>query len=212
METTHKIFPNVLLGPEVSIGDFVVLGQPPTGAQPGEFPLHIGADAVIRSHTVVYAGTTLGTRFQSGHGVLVREHCQIGNDCSIGTRSVLEFRVTMGSNVRLHSCVFVPEYTVLEDGCWLGPNVVVTNAKFPLSKSAKQMLQGVRIRKGAKLGANATILPGVTIGEGALVGAGAVVTRDVEPGAVVVGNPARKIGMLADLTYAQTGELAYPKG
>jgi acetyltransferase-like isoleucine patch superfamily enzyme len=205
-----RIHENVRLGENVTVDDFVVLGRPPKGAAPGELPLEIGDGSVIRSHTVVYAGATIGRRFQSGHGALVREETVIGDDCSVGTGSVVEFKVTMGNNVRLHSRFFVPEYSVLEDGCWLGPNVVVTNAKFPLSERAKETLQGVRVCRNAKVGANATLLPGVVVGEGALVGAGSVVTRDVPPGAVVVGNPARQVGQVGDLRYPDTGLLAYP--
>ena len=86
--------------------------------------------------------------------------------------------------------------------CWIGPNVVLTNAKYPLSPGAKDQLAGPIIRKGAKIGANVTILPGVTIGENALVGAGAVVAKDVPAGAVVAGNPARVIRQVAELPYS----------
>jgi acetyltransferase-like isoleucine patch superfamily enzyme len=91
---------------------------------------------------------------------------------------------------------------VLEEGCWIGPNVVFTNAKYPLSPGVKDSLAGPIIRKGAKIGANTTLLPGVVIGENALVGAGSVVVRDVPAGAVVVGNPARVIRQVSELPYA----------
>ena len=133
----------------------------------------------------------------------------IGDDCSIGSGSVVEFRVKLGSGVRVHSQVFIPEYSVLEDGCWIGPNVVLTNAKFPQAARTKELLAGVIIGKGAKIGANSTLLPGVVIGAGALVGAGSVVTREVPPGAVVVGNPARMVGRVGDLRYPDTGEPVY---
>ncbi|MCS7221192.1 MAG: N-acetyltransferase [Anaerolineae bacterium] len=102
--------------------------------------------------------------------------------------------------MRIHSQAFVPEYSILEDGCWLGPNVVLTNALHPLCPKVKQCLKGPTIKRGAKIGANATILPDITIGEGALVGAGAVVTQDVPPYAVVAGNPARVIKHVRELT------------
>jgi acetyltransferase-like isoleucine patch superfamily enzyme len=105
----------------------------------------------------------------------------------------------MGNGVRLHSHCFVPERSVLEDGCWLGPRVVVTNARYPAAPRIKAGLDGVRICRHARLGANVTLLPGVTIGEGALVGAGAVVTKDVPPGQVFVGNPARFLRNVDDL-------------
>ncbi|MGH7294339.1 MAG: acyltransferase [Polyangiaceae bacterium] len=205
-------FPNVVLGLNAQVDDFVILGRPPRGREPGELPLTIGDDAVLRSHSVLYAGTTIGRGFHCGHGVLVREQTSVGDECSIGTGSIVEFMVVIGTRVRLHSGVFVPEHSVLEDGCWLGPRVVLTNAKFPLSPRAKETLRGVRVCKHAKIGANATILPGVVVGERALVGAGSVVTRDVPPGAVVIGNPARKVAELGDLEYTDTNARAYPEG
>ena len=194
-----RSFPNVLLGPGTRVEDFCVLGAPARGREPGEERLIIGRDGWIRSHTTIYAGVEAGARLQTGHGVLIRERTCIGDDCSIGTGSVVEFAVVMGDRVRLHSQCFVPEYSLLEDDCWLGPRVVLTNARFPKSRRAKDTLQGVRICRLAKIGANATLLPGVVVGEGALVGAGAVVTRDVPPGTVVVGNPARPLGRVSEL-------------
>ena len=187
------------LGERVQIDEFCVLGRPARGRAPGAAPLMIGDDAVIRSHTVLYGGVTIGARFQSGHWVLVREDTVIGDDCSIGSGSVIEFSVRIDDGVRLHSQCFVPEHSVLEAGCWLGPRVVITNARFPAGPRTKGSLEPVLIRKGAKIGANATLLPGIVIGAGSLVGAGSVVTRDVPDGAVVRGNPARLAGLVSEL-------------
>ncbi|MCI0476408.1 MAG: N-acetyltransferase, partial [Anaerolineales bacterium] len=140
---------------------------------------------------------------QTGHGALVREENHIGNNVSIGSHTIVEHHVTIGNNVRLHSNVFVPEFSILEDDCWIGPNVVITNARYPRSRNVKEQLRGATIRRGAKIGANATILPGVVIGENALVGAGAVVTRDVPEGAVVVGNPARVVKQIEEIEEYQ---------
>jgi acetyltransferase-like isoleucine patch superfamily enzyme len=195
----YRLFPNVRIGDGTSVEDFCVLGAPARGKAPGEDRLTIGANGLIRSHTVIYAGTRIGSRFHTGHGVLIRDHTEIGDDCSIGSGSVVEFAVVIGNRVRLHSQCFVPEHSILEDDCWLGPRVVLTNARFPQSPRAKQRLEGVRICRFARIGANATLLPGVVVGRGALVGAGAVVTRDVPPDVVVVGNPARPSGRVSDL-------------
>jgi acetyltransferase-like isoleucine patch superfamily enzyme len=193
---TTQIHPNVHLPDDAALGPFVILGEPPRGKQPGDLATHIGARAVIRSHTVIYAGNNIGADFQTGHGVLIREENQIGHNVSIGSHTILEHHVKIGNNVRLHSSVFVPEHSILEDDCWLGPHVVITNAKYPRSADAKENLQGAHIKRGAKIGANATLLPGVTIGVNALVGAGAVVTEDVPDGSVVVGNPARVVNII----------------
>lgn len=198
---TSKVYANVSLGAGSVLEDFCILGTPPRGKKDGELATVIGDGAVIRTHTVIYAGNTIGKNFQTGNKVNIREANQIGNDVSIGTLSVIEHHVQIADRVRIHTQVFVPEFSVLEEGCWLGPNVVLTNARYPLSPGVKDQLAGPVIRKGAKIGANATILPGVVIGENALVGAGAVVTKDVPPGAVVVGNPARVIRDISELPY-----------
>ena len=125
--------------------------------------------------------------------VNIREFNEIGDNVSIGTLSVIEHHVTIADSVRIHTQVFIPEYTILEEGAWIGPNVVFTNAMYPLSPGVKDSLVGPTVRKRAKIGANSTLLPGVVIGEDALVGAGSVVTKNVPDGTVVAGNPARII-------------------
>lgn len=199
---TSKIYANVALGEGSSVEDFCIVGTPPRGKKDGELATTVGAGAVIRSHTVIYAGNAIGRNFQTGNKVNIRESNRIGNDVSVGTLSVIEHHVEIGDNVRIHTQAFIPEFSVLEEGCWIGPNVVLTNAKYPLSPGVKDQLVGPVIRKGAKIGANATILPGVVVGENALVGAGAVVAKDVPAGAVVVGNPARVISHVSDLPYS----------
>jgi acetyltransferase-like isoleucine patch superfamily enzyme len=199
---TYRIYKNVTLGEGTVVEDFSLVGVAPRGAQEGELPTTIGERAVIRSHTVIYAGNVIGRNFQTGNKVNIRESNRIGDNVSIGTLSVVEHHVDIGNNVRIHTQVFIPEFSVLEDGCWIGPNVVLTNAKYPLSPGVKDSLAGPVVRRNAKIGANVTLLPGVVIGEGALVGAGAVVVRDVPAGAVVVGNPARVIRHVSDLPYS----------
>ena len=201
MNYTYRIYDGVDLGGGTVIEDFCIVGAPPRGCAEGELKTEIGTGAHIRSHTVIYAGNKIGKNLQTGNKVNIRELNEIGDDVSIGTLSVIEHHVVIGNGVRIHSQVFVPEYSVLEEGSWLGPNVALTNAKYPLSRDAKKNLKGPIIRKGAKVGANSTILPGVVIGENALIGAGSVVVQDVPDNGVVVGNPARVIKNIKDLPY-----------
>ncbi len=198
---TSIIYPNVRLGKDCIIEDFVIIGTPPKGYSAGELETIIGDNAIIRSHTVIYAGNIIGNNFQTGNKANIRELNEIGNDVSIGTLSVVEHHVKIGNKVRMHTQVFIPEYTMLEDESWIGPNVVITNAKYPKAPNAKSELKGVYIRKNAIIGANSTLLPGVVIGERSLIGAGSVVTRDVAAEAVVVGNPAMVIKNIGDLIY-----------
>jgi acetyltransferase-like isoleucine patch superfamily enzyme len=153
----------------------------------------------LRSHTVLYAGSVIGEGFATGHHALVREHNTIGDDVSIGSLSVVEHHVSIANGVRIHSQCFIPEYTVLEENCWIGPRVTITNAPFPRCQHMPACLLGVTVGREAKIGANVTLLPGVKIGERALIGAGAVVTKDIPPETVVIGNPGRPVKSIDDL-------------
>jgi acetyltransferase-like isoleucine patch superfamily enzyme len=195
-----KIYPNVIIGSGAQIGDYVIIGEPPRGKAAGELQTVIGANAVIRSHSVIYAGNRIGDDFQTGHHVMIREENVIGNHVSIGTGSIIEHHVIIEDGVRIHSQAFVPEYSKLERECWIGPNVVLTNALHPTCPKAKACLRGPVIGRRARIGANSTILPDRRVGEDALVGAGSVVVNDVPARAVVAGNPARLLKQIDDLT------------
>lgn len=103
----------------------------------------------------------------------------IGNNCNICSHVFIENDVKIGNNVTIKCGVQVWDGTVIEDDVFIGPNVTMTNDRHPKSRNKDWKCEGITIKKGASIGANATILPGVTIGENALVGAGAVVTKDV---------------------------------
>lgn len=197
---TARIYPNVQLGENVEVGDFVILGAPPRGKAEGELATVIGDGAIIRSHSVIYAGNVIGRGFQTGHHTMIREENRIGDDVSVGTGSVVEHHVEIANHVRIHSQAFVPEYSNLEEGCWVGPNVVLTNAPHPLCPKAKECLKGPTLKRGAKIGANSTLLPYLIVGEDALVGAGSVVVENVPDRAVVAGNPAKVLKSIDQLT------------
>jgi acetyltransferase-like isoleucine patch superfamily enzyme len=207
ISSSSLIYPNVQLGEDSQVGEFVIVGEPPRGVSSEELETVIGPRALIRSHSVIYSGNHIGSDFQSGHGVMIRESNQIGDNVSIGTHSVIEHHVVIGNNVRVHSDVFIPEYCLLEDECWIGPAVVMTNAEYPRSLNVKEQLRGAIIRKGAKVGAGVILLPGVTIGRNALIGAGAVVVQDVEDDAVMVGNPARFLKRVSEIPEYASKEL-----
>ena len=196
---TAVLYDGVSLEDASSVDEFVLLGVAPRGHHPGDLKTVIGPSAIIRSHTIIYAGNIIGARFQTGHGAMIRELNEIGDDVSIGTNCVVEHHVRITNKVRIHSNAFIPEYSILEEGAWVGPNVVFTNALYPLSPNTKANLKGPRLLTGAKVGANATLLPGVVIGHNALVGAGSVVVRDVPDSKVVVGNPARVVRDISEL-------------
>jgi len=186
--STAVIYPGVTLGSNIVIEDFCIIGASFRSSS-GELTF-IGDGAIIRSHTVIYAGNRIGRNFQSGNKANIRELNTIGDDVSIGALSVVEHHVKIGDGVRIHSQVFVPEYTILEKNAWLGPGTVITNSRYPRSPSSKTELEGVRVEENAKIGAAVTILPGVLVGKNTLVGAGSVVTKNLESDGIYAGNPA----------------------
>jgi len=196
---SYKIFKNVKLGKNISIGDFVIIGLPPKGKADGELETVIGDNATIRSHTVIYAGNKIGDNFMTGHHVMIRENNKIGDNVSIGSGSDIEYDIKIEDGVRIHSHVFIPEFTEIKKDSWIGPNVVITNIKYPVCKNSKKYLIGPKIEEGAKIGANSTIIANIIVGRDCLIGCGSVVTKDVPPKAVVAGNPARIIKCLNDI-------------
>jgi len=115
----------------------------------------------------------------------------IGSNCNICAHTLIENDVVIGNRVTVKSGVYIWDGITLEDDVFIGPCVAFTNDKKPRSKVYPEHFARIIVKKGASIGANATILPGITIGEGAMVGAGAVVTKDVPAHTTVVGNPAR---------------------
>ncbi|MCF7710694.1 MAG: N-acetyltransferase [Opitutales bacterium] len=125
--------------------------------------------------------------------VVVLPGAVIGRDGNICSHCFIENKVVLGDRVTVKCGVQLWDGITLEDDVFVGPNVTFTNDLQPRSRNAAAQLLPTLVKKGASIGANATILPGLTIGEGAMVGAGSVVTKNVPPGVTVVGNPARPI-------------------
>jgi acetyltransferase-like isoleucine patch superfamily enzyme len=160
---------------------------------------YLGSDAMLRSGTVLYAGSHIGARFQTGHHVVVREECQIGDDVSVWSNTVVDYGCRIGNRVKIHSGCYIAQYTEILDDAFLAPGVTVANDLYPGQAESARLMSGPLVGAGAQIGANVTLLPFVRIGDGCLVGAGSVVTHDVPPGTVAFGNPARVRGRVADL-------------
>lgn len=202
----NKIHSNVILGENVEVGDFCIIGEKSRLQE--RLETRIGKDSIIRSHTIIYEGNIIGHNFETGNKVNIREQNEIGNYVSIGALSVIEHNVKIEDKVRIHTQVFIPEYCTLEEESWIGPNVVLTNCKYPKSRKSKEYLSGVEIGKGSIIGANSTIMPGIRIGNYSIVGAGSLVTKDIKPYTVVFGVPAKTIKRRGDIEYPN-GEKAY---
>ncbi len=181
---------SVILRGEVNIGegtvieDNVILGNREDGV------LTIGKNSIVRSGTIIYSAVTIGNGFKTGHNVLIREGTEIGDDVLVGTSSVIDGHCTIGNNVSIQTNVYVTAYTSIEDNVFMGPCSVTTNDKY--MKNGARLIGSV-IKRGARIGANSTILPGVMIGEEVVVGSGSVVTKDIATGVIIVGNPAKEI-------------------
>ncbi|MCJ7934337.1 MAG: N-acetyltransferase [Chryseobacterium sp.] len=132
-----------------------------------------------------------------GNGTFVWQFCvilkgaKIGKDCNINCQVFIENEVSIGNNVTIKPGVQIWDGVDLEDDVFIGPNVTFTNDLFPKSKNKDFTLEKTLVKKGASIGANATILAGITIGENALVGAGSVVTKNIPANEIWVGNPAK---------------------
>jgi acetyltransferase-like isoleucine patch superfamily enzyme len=193
-----EVHPNVVIGSGSVVYGPTILGQPARGKAAGEQALTIGRGAVIRAFTVIYAGTTIGDRFQTGHHTVIREDNQIGNNCSVGTLAALESGNRVGNRVRIHSHADM-ENARLGNGVFVGPGARLLDDPHVYCPRTAECVGGVVANDGAIIGANATVLAGVTVGKRAVVGAGSVVTRDVPDEVVVAGNPAKVIKRVDEL-------------
>ncbi len=161
--------------------------------------LVLGDDSRLRSGTILYAGSRIGAGFTTGHNVIVREECDIADDVSIWSNTIIDYGCRIGAGVKIHSNCYIAQHTIIEDGAFLAPGVTIANDLYPGSDRSAELMTGPVIEAGAQIGAGVTLLPYVRIGAGALIGAGSVVSRDVPPGVVAFGNPARGSKKVDDL-------------
>ena len=205
MADTAVVYPGTVIGDGCKILDYAVVGKQPTlsprstAKQEELQPLELGAGAIVSTGAVVFAGTRIGERVVVGDQSCVRERCTIGDDVVIGRGSLVENDTTIGALTKIQAHAYITAYSTLEDNVFIAPCVATTNDNF-MGRTEKRhaLVRGPTIRRGARVGGAAILLPGIEIGEEAFVGAGAVVTRDVAPRAVVVGSPARQIREVPD--------------
>lgn len=201
---------NVSLGDNSFIGSNCIIGEYwidfCLDRKPHLHPLSIGEYALIRSGSIIYAGSNIGKGFQTGHQVTIREKAHIGNHVSVGTLSDVQGNCEIGNYVRLHSNVHIGQLSVVDDFVWIFPYVVLTNDPTPPSNISI----GVHVHSFATIATGAIILPGIEIGQDALVAASAMVNKPVEPYAVVGGNPAKQFSDVRKIKNKITGEFVYP--
>ncbi|HJZ86061.1 MAG TPA: acyltransferase [Polyangia bacterium] len=158
----------------------------------------------VHPSALIEAGVVLGEGTQVWDGVHIRRDARIGRSCIIGEKSYIAYQVVIGDFVKINASVYICAGVVIEDFCMLSAHTVFTNDRFP--RAGNRELSGLessdptadtlltRVCRGTTIGANATIGPGLVLGAFSMVGMGSVVTRDLAPHALVVGNPARRVG------------------
>ena len=218
---SSKIYGNSVIGKDTVVLENVILGYPEhkilmeilkqnIKIEDFDFPgCTIGANSIIRAGSTIFSSVKTGNNFKTGHNVMIRENTQIGDNVLIGTNVIIDGNVKIGNNVSIQGNVYIPTNVLIEDNVFIGPCAVLANDKYPIRK--KYELKGPVLRRGASIGANATIVCGVTIGEYALIGAGSVVTRDVPPYSLVYGTPARVHGFVCKCGCILDGEGKCPE-
>lgn len=172
---------------------------------------------MIHETAVIDEGARIGEGSRIWHFSHIMSGCIIGKNCNIGQNVVVSPGVVLGNNVKVQNNVSIYTGVTCEDDVFLGPSMVFTNIMNPRSAvSRRDQYQSTLVRKGATIGANATILCGIEIGEYGFAGAGAVVTKNILPYELWVGNPARRIGWMSEyghrLDFDQDGRAVCPEG
>lgn len=156
-------------------------------------------DFFAHETAVIDEGSLIGKGTHIWHFSHVMSGCRIGENCNLGQNVVVSPDVVLGNNVKVQNNVSLYTGVICEDDVFLGPSMVFTNVTNPRSAIDRRgQYTATLVKKGATIGANATVICGHNIGEYALIGAGAVITKDVAPYALVVGNPSRQIGWVSE--------------
>jgi acetyltransferase-like isoleucine patch superfamily enzyme len=202
---TAIVYPGTALGDGVKVLEYAVVGKQPalsprsTAKREELPPAEIGDGTIVSTGAVVFAGTKVGARAILGDQSCVRERVVVGDDVVIGRGSLVENDTTIGAMTKIQAGAYITAYSTLEEHVFIAPCVVTTNDNFMgRTERRHELIKGPTIRRGARVGGGAILLPGVEIGEDAFVGAGAVVTKDVEPRMLVVGSPARVMRPVAE--------------
>jgi acetyltransferase-like isoleucine patch superfamily enzyme len=199
------VYPGTVLGEGVKVLEGAVVGKQPslsprsTAKREPLPPTTIGDGTIVSTGAIVFAGSRIGARVILGDQSCVRERVEIGDDVVVGRGSLVENDTTIGALTKIQAGAYITAYSTLEESVFIAPCVVTTNDNFMgRTERRHELIRGPTIRRGARVGGGAVLLPAVEIGEEAFVAAGAVVTKDVAPRNLVVGNPARVVREVPD--------------
>lgn len=193
-----RIHDGVRLGDGVVVGDFCLLGG---GPEAGKSGLVVGSESVIRSHTVIYAGSSFGDVLETGHHVVIRENTQAGKNLRVGNFSDIEGDCSIGDYCRFHGYVHVGKGSRIGHFVWLYSLVTATNDPLPPSSLARPVIIG----DGAVVCVGALLMPGVVIGAGAFISAGSKAEGKIPEGAVVSGDKGDVVSHVANLIEMESG-------
>jgi len=204
------IYDNVIIGDNTIIANNCVIGEPLNDYYQNDSyqnPITtIGADSMIRSHSILYAGSEFGEYFSTGHRVTIRENTRIGKNCRIGTLSDIQGHSTFGDYCWLHSNVHIGQASTIGSFVFIYPYVVFTNDPHPPSN----ICIGPTVEDYAQIAVFSVLLPGVKIGKHALIGAGSIVGKDVGAYQLFLGNPGKEIKDVREIKSRANGISHYP--
>lgn len=206
------IYEGTELGDGCKVGAFAALGKKPQPAptsvnkSPADLPpLRLGSGCIVGAQAVIYRGTVIGQKCLIADLSFVRENTEIGDYVIVGTHVTIENRVRIGSYTKIQTGAYITAAITIEDHVFIAPCVVTTNDNY-MGRTEERFKHwgGPTIRRGARVGADVTLLPNVEVGEEAFIAAGSVVTRNVEARTLVMGSPAK---FLRDVPVAEWVEL-----
>ena len=187
------IYDNVILDDNVIISNNCVIGEPANSYYYDVYyknkETYVGKGSLIRSHAIIYAGSSFGDNFNTGHRVVIRENSKFGINCQVGTLGDVQGNVIVGDYCKMHSSVFICDFSTIGNYVFIYANTALTNDAKPPSNS----LLGPTIKDYSVIAVHCVILPGITIGENCLVGANSLVSKNLPDFSFAAGTPAKII-------------------
>ncbi len=195
------IYEGTMIGANVRIDDGAVVGKQPMRAANSAVtkdqelaPSRVGDNCILGTNVVIYAGAVIGQKVLIADQATVRENVTIGDFTIVGRGVAIENFCKVGSYCKLETNVYLTAYSELADRVFMAPCVATSNDNFVgRTKERFKYFKGITVKRGGRVGLNATILPGKTVGEDALVAAGAVLTKDAPDQMIVIGSPAKPL-------------------
>lgn len=206
------IYDNVIIGDNTIICNDCIIGEPSNSYYKNPLQYQnaetiIGANAMIRSHTIIYAGSTFGEGLITGHRVTIREKAQVGKHCLISTLVDIQGNCKIGDYTRLYSNVHVGELTELGNFVMIFPYTIFTNDPQPPSNE----LVGAKVGDYSIITIHCCMLPGVKVGAHCLIGANSVISRDIDDFTFAIGSPAKKVKDIREIpSKIIEGKMHYP--